>query len=145
MKREDLVNFYPEYAETNEGEIFTGMMKHGIADSVALGAPSSEYTNPKEYDVIEIEMPFSRMLAIYFASPELCFDGPPFGIPINFNTRDNKAGKGSEHELIGDMSDLPIKIKKMSNIEYAPTPSYAKTRLKAHGHKFRQSRHRQRI
>jgi hypothetical protein len=143
MKREDLIKFYPEYAKINEGEIFTGTMKHGIADSAALGAPASEYTNPKEYDVIEMKIPFHRVLAAYFVSPELSFDGPLYGIPINPYTRDNKAGKGSEHELICDMANLPVKIRKMSTIKwflvpsYAITLSYAKAMLKAFGHRFK--------
>jgi hypothetical protein len=136
MGREDLIKFYPEYAKIKEGEIFKGSMKHGIADSVALGAPASEYTNPKAYDVIEMEVPFHRILAAYFVSPELSFDGPPYGIPHNFSTRDNKAGKGSEHELICDMGNLPIKIRKMSDIDRFPTQSYAKARLQAYWFRY---------
>jgi hypothetical protein len=131
MKREDLIKFYPGYVKINEGEIFTGTMKHGIADSVALGPPASEYTNPNEYDVIEMEVPFSRILVAYFVSPELSFDGPPYGIPYNSSTRDNKDGKGSEHELICDMSNLPIKIIKMSTQEWLLALSYTKIRFKA--------------
>ncbi|MDR1590686.1 MAG: hypothetical protein LBR92_01665 [Puniceicoccales bacterium] len=137
MKREDLIKFYPEYAKINEGEIFTDTMKHGIADSAALGASAPIFTNPKEYDVLEIETPFSRIFAVYFISPELSFDGPPYGLPIRKNSKDNKQHRGSEHEFVCDMSNLPIKIKKMSDIEYSPTPSYSKERLKANGYKFR--------
>jgi hypothetical protein len=110
--------------------------KHGIADSVALGAPSSIYIDPKEYDVVEMEVPFSGVLAVYFMSPELSFDGPPYGIPPNPHNRDNKSGKGSEHEIICDMGNLPIKIRKMSDMDRFPTPSYAKARLRALGQGF---------
>jgi hypothetical protein len=137
MKRADLIKFYPEYVKIDEGKIFTGTMKHGIADSVALGAPASEYTRPNEYDVIEMEVPFSRVLAAYFISPELSFDGPPYGISFDPSTRDNKVGKGSEHELICDMGNLPVKIRKKSTIEWFPTPSYAKARLRAYGYGFK--------
>jgi hypothetical protein len=137
MRREDLIKFYPEYAKTDEGATFSGTMKHGIADSVALGAPASMYTDQKECDVIEMEVPFSRILAAYFVSPELCFDEPPYGIPPNPLTRDNKPGKGSEHEIVCDMGNLPIKIRRMGLIDRFPTQSYAKARLKAFGLSFK--------
>jgi hypothetical protein len=113
MKRADLIRFYPEYKDIGEGGIFMRKMKHGIADSVALGAPAHAYTNPQECDVIEIRIPFSRVLAAYFVSPELSFDRPPYGIPITAKGGNNKRHKGSEHELVCDMSNLPIKIRKM--------------------------------
>ncbi|MDR1906778.1 MAG: hypothetical protein LBQ03_00970 [Puniceicoccales bacterium] len=117
MRRQDLCKFYPGYANIREGEVFSGPMRHGIADSGALGASASLYTRSDVYDVIEMEIPFSRILAAYFISPELCFDGPPYGIQPNksLDSRDNKMGRGSEHEIICDMSNIPIKIRKISS------------------------------
>jgi hypothetical protein len=94
----------PGYAKVQEGGVFSGPMKQGISDSVALGAPPPGFTLPFCSDVIEMELPFSRFHILYFLHPEFCSD----------NIYKYKKGLASQHECLCDMSKLPIKIRRIS-------------------------------
>ncbi|MDR1435549.1 MAG: hypothetical protein LBI77_04060, partial [Puniceicoccales bacterium] len=106
MRRETLLK-NPGYGAIAEGEIFRGLIKHGIADSVALGAPPRGFTKPFFCDVIEMELPFSRFHFVYFLSPEFCEDDAPKDKLISL-----KADFPSQHECLCDMSKIPLKLKR---------------------------------
>jgi hypothetical protein len=105
MVREKLIESYQQaYASVKKDETFTGM-KGGIADSTALGTPVYHFTKPEQgCDIHEMQVPFFRIHAAYFISPELCYDDVPKK-KCNF-----KKGYGGGHEFVCDLGKLPIKL-----------------------------------
>jgi hypothetical protein len=118
MRRKALVEVNG-YDAIKEGEIFSGPMKQGIADSVALGAPPPMFSNSAFFDVIEMEIPFSRFHFAYFLFPDFCKDNKCKDRFISL-----KAEEPSQHECLCDMSSLPVKLRKKSTWQ-KPLPAKA--------------------
>jgi hypothetical protein len=105
MTRSELITRYKSaYENVRQGEIFNEM-KGGIADSAALGSPVYFFTQPqRQCDIHEMLIPFFRIHAAYFISPELCYDDVP---QKKYNV---EAGYGGGHEFVCDFSRLPVKL-----------------------------------
>jgi hypothetical protein len=91
--------------------VFSDKIRGGIADSTALGVAATEFSGP---DIVTrtFMMPFSRVMAIYFISPELCCDPkePASKITkesISVNIKQLKEKYGAEREVTCDFSCLP--------------------------------------
>ncbi|MDR2779168.1 MAG: hypothetical protein LBB16_02680 [Puniceicoccales bacterium] len=79
-------------------------MKGGIADSAALGSPVYFFIEPEQSDIHRMQVPFSRIHAAYFISPELCHDDDPD------RKNDIDYGYGGGHEFVCDLSRLSIEL-----------------------------------
>jgi hypothetical protein len=99
----------------NRGELtFSDKIRGGIADSTALGAAASGFSGTG-IATRTFMMPFSRIMAVYFISPELCCDpgGTASAITeasITQSIKQLKDKYGREREVICDFSCLPSTI-----------------------------------
>jgi hypothetical protein len=93
LARKDLEETYTDYdGKVKEDGIFT--MRHSTLESTSIGNPIQLF-NGKGSDTHTMEVPFSRIFATYFMSPEMC---------------GNLASVG-EHEFLCDLAGIPAKIK----------------------------------
>jgi hypothetical protein len=104
MARQDLTAGYGAYENVEVNGTFTGI-RGGIADSTALGPPVHFLTRPeRKCDIHEMQIPFSKIHAAYFLSPELCYDD------VSEKKNDIEHGYGGGHEFVCDLSRLPVKL-----------------------------------
>jgi hypothetical protein len=104
-----LRNAYPKvYQNKNTGDYIDGI-PDDIAASTFVGARGrshEEFTEQGTSIIHEIQMPFSRIFAVYFMSPELCCD---YQTPVlgRDGSKDKYMG---EHEFMCDCSFIKAKL-----------------------------------
>jgi hypothetical protein len=92
IQRDILDDNYPGYNQTQNGDTFT--IRHTTLESTSVGRPIRMF-NPKGSDTHTMEVPYSRIFAAYFMSPEMC----------------GNAASAHEHEFVCDLSGIPAQIK----------------------------------
>jgi hypothetical protein len=103
MTRQLLITSYGQaYENVRVNETFD-RMKGGIADSTALGPPVYHFIEPGS-DIFEMQVPFSKIHAAYFISPELCYDDIPK------EKQDVKFGFAGGHEFVCDLGKIKLKL-----------------------------------
>jgi hypothetical protein len=139
MRRDSLIKMQVEtessamlaYADVDKGQTFKGMspagpvtVKGGIAESTALGSPALNFTEAG-YDVHQMKIPFSRIHAVYFMSPELCCDD-------DRTMKLSPKGFSMGHEFVCDLRDLALtlikKADRKAGIPKAPYNPSTKTK-----------------